>query len=136
MISKFLVFFTAILISVGMQSGACQKQSDDWVKIDITERDKGLLIYFNKGVSNLEVENFYNNVISTSRPDLKGYDLPAGVELRFKLEAVDGHEGVAIKFEPNSTEDQREKLKESVRKSPIVYKILENTDPSKIKKLD
>jgi hypothetical protein len=133
---KFLAFCFAIFIPLGMQTGACQKQNDEWVKIDVTDRDKSLVVYFNKGVTNSQIENFYNNVISTPRPDLNGYDLPPGVELRFKLEAVDGHEGVALKFEPNSTEDQRQKLKESIQHSPIVYQVLENTDPSKITKLE
>lgn len=52
-----------------------------------------------------------------------------------RLHEVEGHAGIAITFFPNATDDQRQELKRSVKASPFVYRVLENTTPESIKTL-
>jgi hypothetical protein len=93
-----------------------------------------LAVFFKKEATREQIETFYKDVISVSRPDLRGQELPEGVALRYQIRNGD-YEGVGITFSKDATSEQREQLKRAVESSPIVYKIYENVVPNEIKDL-
>jgi hypothetical protein len=94
-----------------------------------------LLVYFKRDLSQGQINDFINNVISIPDREGGGYDLPAGVRTRLRLRPVEGHEGIAITFFPNATKEQREELLRSIKTSPLVFRVLENTIPDNVKSL-
>jgi hypothetical protein len=52
------------------------------------------------------------------------------------LRAVEGHEGIAVTFFPDATNEQRQKLMKAIKESQFVYKVLANVAPDSIKTLD
>jgi hypothetical protein len=95
-----------------------------------------LLVYFKRDLSQGQINDFINNVISIPDREGRGYDLPAGVRTRLRLRPVEGHEGIAITFFPNATKEQREELLSSIKTSPLVFRVLENTIPDNVKSLE
>ena len=95
-----------------------------------------LLIYFTRGISQNEINGFSKEVLSRPDPEGRGYDLPPGVRTFLRLREFEGHDGIAITFFPNATDEQRQNLKRSIKASPIVYRVLENTAPDSVKTLE
>ncbi len=94
-----------------------------------------LLVYFKSDLSREQINDFIDNVISIPEPEGKGYYLPPGVRTRLRLRPVEGHHGIAITFFPNASEEQREELMKTIKTSPLVFKVLENTAPDSVKTL-
>ena len=96
-----------------------------------------LIIYFKLGVTEKQVDTFWHEVLSRPRPDGRGEDSRDGVASVMRLfRAVQGHEGISLSFFPSATQAQRDELEREVKSSPIVYKVLKNTAPINVKKLD
>ncbi len=119
-----------VLASVG-----CPFQNNER-KLIGPEVNADLIIYFKLGVTEEQVATFWHEVLSRRRSDGKGYDLRPGVGMTGRESAVQGHEGISLSFFPNATQAQRDDLERDVKSSPIVYKILKNTAPINVKKLD
>jgi hypothetical protein len=94
-----------------------------------------ILVYLNSNLSHEEVNAFIKTVLSRPDPEGRGYDLAPGVRTRLALRAVEGHEGIALTFFPNASQEQREELLRSIKASPLVYRVLENTTPDSVKTL-
>jgi hypothetical protein len=95
-----------------------------------------LLIYFNSGTSQDEINAFSKKALARPDQEGQGEDLPPGVRTFLRLRAVEGHDGIAITFFPNASEQQREELKRSIKESLLVYRVLENTTPDSVKTLE
>ncbi len=131
----FVFFLTVSLL--GFQSDACntsKKSSDEMIKFG-PDKFTSLVVFFKKEATREQIETFYNNVVSVSRPDLKGHDLPEGVALQYQVKNGE-YEGVGITFSTDATPEQREKLKKAIESSPIVYKVYENVVPKEINDLE
>ena len=98
------------------------------------DQEADLVVFFKSGTTSEEIYKFTNETIST--PGERGYRSLPGIWRTFYLLPVDGHEGYAIEFFPNATEQQRKYVKARVKSSPIVYKVLEDVVPEEIKKID
>jgi hypothetical protein len=134
---KPIIVFSLIISLLGFQFNSCdrsKKSSDERVKFG-PDKFTSLVVFFKKEATREQIETFYKDVISAYRPNLKGYDLPDGVALRYLIRNGD-YEGVGITFSTDATPEQREQLKKAVKESPIVYRVYENVVPNEIKDLD
>lgn len=96
-----------------------------------------LAIYFRQGVTNEQIEKFWQEVLSRPDPDGRGHYHRDGVgDISRIFPSVQGHEGIAMSFFPDATNEEREEIKRAVRDSPIVYKVLENVAPADVKDLE
>ena len=95
-----------------------------------------ILLYFNKGVSDDEINAFSKAVLSTPHPEGRGDYLALGVRTLLKIRAVEEHQGIALTFFPNASTEQRQELLKSIQASPLVYKVLENRSPNSVKSLE
>ena len=95
-----------------------------------------LLIYFNRGVSEDEINGFSKAILSRPHPEGRGYISPPGMRTFLSLRRLEGHDGIAITFFPNATDEQRRELKRSIKASPLVFRVLENTTPNSVKTLE
>lgn len=94
-----------------------------------------VLIYFNRGISPEESNHFVKSVLSRPHPEGRGdYNAP-GVQTILAIRIVEGHEGIAVTFFPNATNEQRQELMKAIRESQLVYKVLENVSPDSVKTL-
>jgi hypothetical protein len=57
-------------------------------------------------------------------------------EVTYQFSVVEnGYKGMGINFSTEATSELKERLKKSMRESPIVHKVYENVVPSEIKDL-
>lgn len=94
-----------------------------------------LLIYLNSGLSHEQINDFSKNILSRPDPEGRGHRNPPGVRTLLRIPTVEEHQGIAITFFPNATKEQREELMRSIKASPLVYRVLENTAPDSVKTL-
>lgn len=127
---------TAICL-LWLLSNACAFNSDksDLRPIGPTVK-ADILIYFDSNLSQEEINDFTQNVLSRPDPKGRGYDLAPGIRTRLTLRAVEGHEGIAVTFFPDATNEQRQELMRAIKASKLVYKVLENVAPDSIKTLE
>jgi hypothetical protein len=95
-----------------------------------------LVIFFKVGVSNQQVEEFFDEILARRNPTGTGFRLRAGIREYSREHPVDGHEAVSISFFPSATVEERETVMRDVKSSPIVYRVLENVAPADVKKLE
>ena len=95
-----------------------------------------LVIYFKSGVSNEQVNTFWEEVLSRRDPSGKGYYHRNGVGDIGRIAPVQGHEGISMSFFPDATKKEREEVTRDIKSSPIVYRVLENIAPAEVKKID
>jgi hypothetical protein len=128
----------AIILSsiLGFVSSQCSSKRKDEVIPIGPEVKASLVIYFKKGVTEEQIKDFWQTILS--KPDPRGGHLNRdGVrDILSVFTPVQGHEAVAVTFFPDASQEDRDKLKTDVRSSPIVYKVLENVSPAEVKKID
>ena len=95
-----------------------------------------ILLYFNKGVSDDEINAFSKNVLSKPHPEGRGDYLAPGVRTLLAIGTVEEHQGIALTFFPNASKEQRQELLKSIKASPLVYRVLENRSPNSVKSLE
>ena len=118
---------------LGLLSLACPIKSDKNEMVPIGPTVKAdILVYLNHNLSHEEVNAFIKTVLSRPHPEGRGDDLAPGVRTRLALRPVEGHEGIALTFFPNASKEQREELLRSIKASPLVYRVLENTTPDSV----
>jgi hypothetical protein len=99
------------------------------------EVQASLVIYFKHGVTQDQINYFWENVLSRPNAEGLGYWHREGIGMLSSVAEVEGHGGVAVNFLANATEAQRDEIKREVNSSPIVFKVLENIAPLDVKKL-
>lgn len=120
-----------LLIAALMSPACAQPEKDEMVPIGPEVR-ADLVIYFRDGVSDEQVSKFWNEVLSNPHPSGRGTWPKDGISEILAVPAVQGHEGVAVRFSRTATEAQRERVKADVNSSPVVYRVLENVAPKDI----
>jgi hypothetical protein len=124
------------ITSLGLTLIACPFKKDEMKSIG-PDVKADLVIYFNIGVSEQAINSFWQEVLSRPHPQGKGYNHRDGVGSISRIfPAVQGHEGISLSFFPQATQAQRDELEREIKSSPVVYKILKNTAPITVKKLD
>src|SRR2546423_14309393 len=135
--SSLITMQSAVLL-LGLLNLACpsSKSGDSELHPIGPEVRADLLIYFKTGITQQEINSFSKEILSQADPRGRGDYLPPGVQTFLRIyPPVQGHEGIAITFFPNATDDQRQNLKKAVETSPVVYKVLENISPADVKNL-
>ncbi|MEP6706493.1 MAG: hypothetical protein ABJC05_03180 [Pyrinomonadaceae bacterium] len=94
-----------------------------------------LVMYFKKDVTNAQISAFDKEVLSRPHPEGRGDYQAPGVQSTL-LVSTQGHQGYAITFFPNATDQQRQSLRNAMKASPLVYKVFENVTPADVKTLD
>jgi hypothetical protein len=124
-----------VILTLGLMQLACPRREPPMRSVG-PEVKASLVIYFKSGVSNEQVNAFWEEVLSRPHPSGKGYYHRNGVGDIGRIAPVQGHEGISMSFFPNATKEEREEVTRDIRSSPIIYKILENVAPADVKKLD
>ena len=84
------------------------------------------VVLFKKDATAAQIEDFWNETLSTKREDDRGYDHLPGLRGTMRLLPHNGYEVAAFEFFDNATEEQRQYVYSRVRESPIVFKLLES----------
>jgi len=121
MLNKSIIILLVSILLVA----SCKQQTNSEVVSFGPNSQTSLVIFFKKGASNDEINAFKKNILSIEKYNLA---------IRFLVRNGD-YEGVATSFSTDSTSEQREELRKSVKDSPIVYKVYENIAASEIKDL-
>jgi hypothetical protein len=93
------------------------------------------LIYFKKETREEDVMRFWDIVLSTPDPR-GGFQLLPGISGVMVNDSVQGNQSLRVDFWSSATPAQRAEVKARVLESPLVYKILEDTIPSSVTRLD
>ena len=130
------ICISVTIVLAGLMSTGCSWfRKDEMVRFG-PDVQANLVIYFKAGVSNAEVSRFWNETLSNPHPSGKGTWPKDGIGEIAAVSAVQGHEGVSIRFVRMATVAQREKVKADINSSPLVYRVLENIAPQDVKKLN
>ena len=78
------------------------------------------IVLFKKDVTNDQISQFWNETLSTSRPDGRGSDSLPGIQGIGRLGDYDGHDVVEFSFFESATEEQRQYVYDRVMASPFV----------------
>lgn len=129
-----LMFGTALLVLVGGHS--CQAQDENEAINEMGPDVRSELVYFfKKGTDWKEILEFNRTVISDPAPNGTGFSSLPGIMTVVKIE-IQGYEGGAINFQPDSTDDEKALVKRRVSDSKIVFRHFENVIPNEIPALD
>src|SRR5690348_10020438 len=126
---KMRVILVITIISVFLSTTCSLTESK---KVEVKklgpEAPASLVVYFNAGTTDKQVEQFDNDFLSDARADGRGRKDKDGIWSVSRLlpSQANNHEAIAITFHDDATEEQRRAIKESFKTSPIVYKIYEN----------
>lgn len=97
-----------------------------------------MVIYFKGGVTEDQISEFWNQVLSS--PDPRGHGqhmpLPGIGEIGRVYPPVQGHEAVSVTFFNEATQAEQRTVEDAVRSSPLVYKVLKNVAPRDVVSLD
>ncbi len=126
MITKLVVLSMLSILLIGFQTGSCERKRDDkWVKWGGPHERTNLVVFFKKGTTNDQIEEFDKNTLNL---DVQ--------PIAFIFRVVNSDfVGVGINFSTEATPEQREQLKKNIKESPIVYKVYEDVVPKEIKDL-
>jgi len=132
---RVMLIIVSALLALG--SATCLSSKEDKLVPIGPDVKANLVIYFNTGVTEGQINAFSQEVLSRQNPEGRGYKLRDGIGLQLRVfPSVQGHEAIAITFFSNATQTQREEVKVAVLSSPVVYKVLENVAPADVKKLE
>ncbi|MGB7070788.1 MAG: hypothetical protein WBD22_14940 [Pyrinomonadaceae bacterium] len=130
---QFLVLQLIIVVAT-FQLNSCGYPETPMIRLRGPNDRMELVFFYKKDTGYDEREFFEHNILHIPDADGKGYDLQEGVSGEFSVRNAD-YEGHAIEFYPNARPEQREKLKQAIKESPIVYRVYENVVPNEIKDL-
>lgn len=123
-----------IVCVAGLLGGACfSSRPENEMRPIGPDVTYDLLIYFRNDASHDQIDTIHKTVLSRPDPEGRGHYLAPGVGMLLAIGPVEGHAGFAINFLPSATIDQRRDLIQAVKKSVIVYRVLENTIPDNVK---
>lgn len=94
-----------------------------------------LLIFFKSDATSQQIQDFWNQVLSTPDPR-GGHQLLAGICGVDRSNIVQGHDSVAVVFCRNSTLAQQAFIKAQVNASPIVFQMLADVVPNDVVKIE
>jgi hypothetical protein len=123
-----ILAFASMVISCGPDTGKMTPLLPNGVA--------NLVIIYKKETTDEQIGYFWENVLGHKRPDTPGYELLPAIGLIVKDDNIPGYKATAINYHSDAPQWQRDEVKRAALSSPIVYKILENVAPSKIKKIE
>lgn len=136
--SLLLILCSALLAGSYLISFAVMQEfgwtnfHEEMVSLDPDVAD--LIILFKQGAGHDEIENFWQETLST-RQGTGSWPRP-GIRDIGRIPSIHGHEAVEVNFFPSTTESEREDIKSRVKSSPVVYKMFEDVPKDKREKLE
>ena len=131
---KMILIVVVSVFGLCLQTASCNRADEKWVKVSGPNDPASVVLFFKKDTTYEQREAFDKTILSYPHPEGKGYYLQPGIASTLYVRNSD-YEGYAIQFSTDATSEQRERLKRSIRESPIVYKVYENVIPSQIRDL-
>jgi hypothetical protein len=96
------------------------------------DQKASVVIYFRKGITNQQVEDFNSTVLEVPTPQSPGHGHPAFVQTYLRLARTNGHEGIALTFFDNTSPDKVNAYLTAIRADSRVEKVFLNTSPNSI----
>jgi ketosteroid isomerase-like protein len=93
----------------------------------------GLVIIFNAGTKDQQVNEFWRTVLEVADQSARGYRFRDGILSTLKVPPVEGHQALAVQFHDEATQAQKEKIKERIKGSTLVFRVFENIAPTDVK---
>jgi hypothetical protein len=84
------------------------------------------IVLFKKDITNDQMNQFWDETLSTNRPDGRGHDHLPGLRGIARLGDYDGHDVVEFSFFESATEEQRQYVYNRVESSPYVFELRKN----------
>jgi hypothetical protein len=126
--------FLAVVLTIAGGIGYCGSR-DERVRSLGPDEPANLVIFFNNDTTPEQIEGFWRQ--SLSEPDTgRGSPLRGGVGNVLRIDAIQGHKGIAVSFLPSASAAQKEKLEREIKSSPIVFKVLKDRVPADLKSLE
>jgi len=110
----------------------CVATMTEDIKPETTPAKYSLVVYFNEGVSENQINDFVQEKFFLPKDD-KGFSFQKGIYAYTRVTPVQNHQAVAINI---SDESERENIKARIKASPFVYKVLENVNPNEVKTVE
>lgn len=125
------------LVAVTLLLSSCSQQRES-KRIPVgPDAQASMVFYFKTDVSEEQVSNFFNEVITRPGASSGSFTLREGVQMISRVfHQVEGHKGIAIRFFDEATQEQRDAIRREAKAHPLVYKIIEDVAPADVKKLD
>jgi hypothetical protein len=97
-------------------------------------RKSSVVIYFRKGITNQQVNDFHSAVLEVPSPQSPGHGLPGFVESYFRLAPMqaNGREGIALNFFNNTSPDKVNAYLTAIKADWRVEKVFLDTSPNSI----
>jgi hypothetical protein len=125
------VFFVGIRISdsAGWVSWANQPMQAFGPNVQASE-----VVYYNLGVTNVEMESFQRASLYQARADGGGLEFKPGITyfLRLLPSQAHGHDAFAIGISPSLPQDRRGRLRSLIAQSPLVFHVYDDKAPKDI----
>jgi hypothetical protein len=98
------------------------------------DQKSSVVIYFRKGITNQQVEDFHSAVLEVPTRQSPGHGLPAFVQTYFRLRPMqaNGHEGIALNFLGNTSAEKVSAYLTAIKADPRVEKVFLDTSPNSI----
>lgn len=84
------------------------------------------IVLFKKGTTDAQIEEFWNETLSTKRNDGRGYKHLPGLRTTMRLLPHRGYEAGVFEFFDTATDEERGFVYSQVTSSPIVFELLQN----------
>lgn len=92
-----------------------------------------LVIVFKSDTTDEQVEAFWRNVLQVLDQSGRGHRFREGISSTLNVSPIDGHQALAVQFQEDATQAQREEIKARIKRTPLVYKLFENIAPTDVK---
>jgi len=96
------------------------------------DQKASVLIYFRKGITSQQVEDFNSTVLEVPTTQRPGHGHPPFVQTYLRLSQSNGHEGIALTFFDNAAADKVDAYLTAIRADQRVENVFLNTSPNSI----
>lgn len=93
----------------------------------------GLVIVFNAGTTDQQVNEFWRTVLEVPDQSARGYRFRDGILSTLKVPPIEGHQALTVQFHDDATQAQKEEIKKRIKDSPLVFRVFEDIAPTEVK---
>ena len=92
-----------------------------------------LVIVFKSDATDEQVGAFWRNVLQVPDQSGRGHRFREGISSTLNVSPIDGHHALAVQFQEDAPQGQKEEIKSRIKRTPLVYKLFENVAPTNVK---
>jgi hypothetical protein len=119
-----------VAVLLGVMFATCRQRDAPWVSI--VPGKPNLVVLFKAGTDIKSQNRFLaEDVFDLPRPGRVGTDLRRGLR-SLVLTEVGHHQGYVMGLDPALPENERQRIKQQMSASPLVYQVLEDVLPEQI----